>query len=128
MFGASMASYALCTIAQFPLDPIAHKNRTSLYQRFFKDLIARYRDVEGTFITPEEVGFLVDEVCHGKSVLSGRTDRLVLARWNAREPPRLGNVVAMTKEEATEHDKLATAFSALSTPPAVQHVLDQSIN
>jgi hypothetical protein len=105
MFGSAMAAYALCQLADFPLEPVAHKNRTTLYQRLLKDLVARYKsDVDGTYMTAGEVGWLYDEVCGGRSIVSGRTDKLVLVRWDPREPPRLGNVVVMTKEEAAAHD------------------------
>ncbi|EHL00192.1 hypothetical protein M7I_3962 [Glarea lozoyensis 74030] len=67
-----------------------------------------------------DVGYLVEEVYRGKSVLSGITTRLALVRWRKPEAGstikvdvegqknsivRLGDLVCMTKEEANVHER-----------------------
>jgi hypothetical protein len=70
-------------------------------------------------VTAADVGYLVEEVYRGKSVLSGVSTRLALVRW--RKPVgsiielgvegqksskvQLWELVCMTKEEATRHEK-----------------------
>ncbi|KAI1337148.1 ubiquitin-protein ligase molybdopterin-converting factor [Xylariaceae sp. FL0016] len=73
-------------------------------------------------ITTGDVAFLVEEMYKGRSVVTGLTTRLVLIRWrkpanttliSIGEPPneqkssnvRLHDLVCMTKDEATRHDK-----------------------
>lgn len=38
MFGMTLASYAICEIAGHPLEPLAIKRRTGLYNNLLRDL------------------------------------------------------------------------------------------
>jgi tRNA threonylcarbamoyladenosine dehydratase len=72
--------------------------------------------------TVGELAFLVDEIFKSRSPISGLSTRLTLVRWRAPTEPmvafigegadeqkasklRLSDLVCMTKEEATRHDK-----------------------
>ena len=73
-------------------------------------------------LTPGDMAFLVEEIFKARSAITGLTTRLTLTRW--RRPAsstlirigegsdeqkssnvRLADLVCMTKEEATRHDK-----------------------
>ncbi|KAL2016115.1 hypothetical protein VTK56DRAFT_4259 [Thermocarpiscus australiensis] len=73
-------------------------------------------------ITPGDIAFLVEEIFRGRSAVTGIPTKLVLIRWkkpqettlirigegNAEQKSsnlRLGDLVCMTKEEATRHQK-----------------------
>jgi hypothetical protein len=70
-------------------------------------------------VTQGDVGYLVEEVYNGRSVISDLSTRLVLTRWkkpktnfmDKRTPGqtnsllRMNELVLMTKEEATKHEK-----------------------
>ncbi|KAI8984625.1 hypothetical protein BDF20DRAFT_860940 [Mycotypha africana] len=43
---------------------------------------------------------------HGKSVISGPSDKVVLTRWDRTKPPSYFNLVCLTRIEANEHEKL----------------------
>jgi tRNA threonylcarbamoyladenosine dehydratase len=76
-----------------------------------------------TPITTGDIAFLAEEIFKGRSAITGLTTRLILTRW--RKPTssimirigegaseqkssnlRLTDLVLMTKEEGTRHDKL----------------------
>ncbi|KAI1114716.1 ubiquitin-protein ligase molybdopterin-converting factor [Nemania sp. NC0429] len=76
-----------------------------------------------TPITTGDVAFLAEEVFKGRSVITGLTTRLILTRWRKPTSPilikigegaseqkssnlKLTDLVLMTKEEGTRHDKL----------------------
>lgn len=71
-------------------------------------------------ITKDDVGYLLEEVFRGKSVISGLPTRLALVPWNKPEAGwqadttyegqkllkwELGDLVCMTKEEAVVHER-----------------------
>ncbi len=70
-------------------------------------------------ITVDDVGYLVEEVYGGRSVVSGLSTRLVLIRWNKPSQHfidlstpgqkhsvlKMKDLVLMTKEEAAKHEK-----------------------
>lgn len=53
-----------------------------------------------------DVGYIFEEMWHGKSIISGPNDRLALTRWVASEPLSYYNTVCMTREEVKAHEKL----------------------
>ncbi len=71
-------------------------------------------------VTADDVGYLVEEVYHGRSVVSGLASRLALARW--RKPSgdwvdkhtpgqradklELCELVCMTKDEMLKHEQV----------------------
>jgi tRNA threonylcarbamoyladenosine dehydratase len=80
-------------------------------------------------ISRDDVAYLVEEVFRGKSVVSGLSTRLALVRWTrpaegfkidtsyekeGQKTSRLtlSDLVLMTKEEASKHEKLVLQGSA----------------
>lgn len=55
-----------------------------------------------------DVGYIFEEMWHGKSVISGPDDKLALTRWDKSKPLCYFNTVCMTRMEANTHDKLPT--------------------
>lgn len=53
-----------------------------------------------------DVGYIFEEMWHGKSVISGPDDKLCLTRWDRRKKLDYLNTVCMTRVEANAHDKL----------------------
>jgi len=52
------------------------------------------------------VGYIFEEIWHGKSVLSGPQNQMALVRWDRTKPLDFMNTVVMSKEEAKRHDAL----------------------
>lgn len=57
-------------------------------------------------LDPHDVGYIFEEMWHGKSIISGPNDRLALTRWIASQPLSYYNTVCMTREEVKAHEKL----------------------
>lgn len=71
-------------------------------------------------ITADDVGYLIEEVYHGRSVVSGLASRLALARWrkpvgdwvdtgtNGQKADKLelNQLACMTKDEMHKHEQL----------------------
>lgn len=53
-----------------------------------------------------DVGYIFEEMWHGKSVISGPDDKASLTRWDKSKPLSYFNTVCMTRVEANTHDKL----------------------
>jgi hypothetical protein len=148
VFGLCLANHILLSIADYPGanaadHSIAAKAREKMYEGILTNLqaqeerLARNRtrlnnpdfpsdDVAVGLrlpVTASDVGYLVEEVYRGRSVVSGLASRLSLVRWRAppskmddwidrRVPGQkavrmdLGDLVCMTKDEVTRHEKL----------------------
>lgn len=52
-----------------------------------------------------DVGYILDEIWHGYSVVSRSTDKVTLTRWDRKKPLGLDNAVCMTKAEAVKHEE-----------------------
>lgn len=129
MFGLCVANHIILEISGYPHEYLTAKSRGKLYDGIQgnvqgqEEKLARLmgKDVSGlkTIITDDDVGYLVDEIFRGRSVVSGLSTRLVLTRW--RQPYKnfveekipgqksstlkLSDLVLMTKEEAAVHYK-----------------------
>lgn len=57
-------------------------------------------------LDPKDVAHIYEEMWHGKSVVSGPSDKLTLTRWDRSQPASLLNTVCLTRIEANTHDKL----------------------
>jgi hypothetical protein len=71
-------------------------------------------------ITADDVGYAVEEIYRGRSVVSGLASRLALCRWRKPEGAfidtsvkgqkssnvQVGELVCMTKDEVAQHEKL----------------------
>ena len=105
IFGLTIATHVLCRLAQYPT-PQMHVKRQNLitvcaeYTRF----MAKY-DKDGFLPSRAEVGFLVDEVFNGSSVLPPyKHQKLGIVKWDPSKFGGLGNLVVMTKPEIQQHE------------------------
>jgi len=130
IFGLAVANHVILSIAGYPQDYLPSKSRDKMYdgilgalqgaeERLARALFAQ--DTQGLKIplTQSDVGYLVEEVYNGRSIISGLSTRLVLCRWkkpgnnfvNERTEGQrastlqMEDLVCMTKEEATKHEK-----------------------
>lgn len=132
-FGYAAANHVICSIAGYPLDYRAgDRGREKLYAGILGSIHA----LEGRLhakskgeaplglrllLNLDDIGYLLEEVFRGRSVVSGLTTRLTLIRW--QKPPqgyivdpdwkdkgqiisqlKLQDLVCMTKEEAKIHE------------------------
>ncbi|KAF2112625.1 hypothetical protein BDV96DRAFT_153791 [Lophiotrema nucula] len=129
IFGLAVANHVILEITGYPHDYLPAKSRDKMYDGILgalqgsEERLAKSRGYEfqGLRIplTQDDVGYLVEEVYHGRSVVSGLSTRLCLIRWNKpvedfvdnRTPGQrnsllqMKELVLMTKEEATKHEK-----------------------
>ncbi|KAL8738726.1 MAG: hypothetical protein Q9181_000548 [Wetmoreana brouardii] len=130
MFGYAVANFVILEITGYPHEFGAGKGREKMYDSILSGLqgleerLAREagQDPLGLKIpvTKDDIGYIVEEVFRGKSVVSGLPTRLALTRW--RRPKggfridqrwdgqksstvQLEELVCMTKEEAATHEK-----------------------
>jgi tRNA threonylcarbamoyladenosine dehydratase len=132
MFGYAVANHAILEISGYPHDYIPLKGRDKMYESILGNLQGLEERLAGGGavglripVNKEDVGYIVEEVYRGRSVVSGLTTRLVLVRW--RKPSqtpegkfdtvdtrvdgqkvakiRLNNLVCMTKDEAVRHER-----------------------
>ncbi|MCJ1309918.1 hypothetical protein MMC25_003579 [Agyrium rufum] len=146
-FGLIAANYIIMEITGYPHELIANKNREKTYETILGNLLSleqrlvqsQGEDIVGLKIpvTNADVGFLVDEVYRGKSVVSGLSTRLALVRW--KKPAKgfavdtrwegqksvrleLQVLVLMTREEAAMHEK-----EILLGEKAVEDMYDEEV-
>ena len=130
VFGYTVANFVVCELAGYPHEIGGGKAREKMYDNVLSSLqgleerLIRHtgEDFQGLRIpvTKDDVGYLVEEVHRGKSVISGIPTRLALVRWNVpkggfkvevdaegQKTVRLDlhDLVCMTKEEAASHEK-----------------------
>lgn len=134
VFGYTAANHVICDIASYPMEYRAgDKGREKMYDGVLSALqgleerLVRSENGQDAVglripISKEDVGYLVEEIYRGKSVISGLTNRLALVRW--RRPEKgfrcemkyeaegqkaiklvMSDLVLMTKEEAQQHEK-----------------------
>jgi tRNA threonylcarbamoyladenosine dehydratase len=135
-FGLAVANFVMLEISEYPHEPLVAKSRDKLYESAMSNLNGyeiklskKYgHDTIGlkTPISSDDVAFLMEEVYRGRSVISGVTTKLVLIRWKRPEADpfdasipgqkttklSLEDLVCMTKEEATRHEKQIQLASA----------------
>ena len=137
VFGLCAANHVMLEITGYPHEYLIAKGRGKMYEGILahlhgiEDRLARWANSEGGAgepvqglripVTQEDVGYIVEEVYRGRSVVSGLPTRLCLIRWgwhadaggvvDATVPGqkvsklRLGDLVCMTKEEAAVHER-----------------------
>ncbi|KAF1812582.1 hypothetical protein P152DRAFT_435843 [Eremomyces bilateralis CBS 781.70] len=129
MFGLTIANHVILEITGYPHEYIASKGREKLYEGVhggllgYEQKLARHWgfDQEGLRmpLSAADVGYLIEEVFRGKSVVSGLHTKLALVRW--RPPPadfvdtsipgqkvtklNIQDVVCMTRDEVAVHEK-----------------------
>jgi len=143
VFGLCVANHVMLSLTSYPGhgEYIASKGREKMYEGILAQLqgleerLARsiFKDeqseTDSTFdatglripITSDDVGYLVDEVYRGRSVVSGLASRLALVRWRRPEgqwvdpssvPGQksvkldMSELVCVTRDEMLKHEKL----------------------
>ncbi|KAF9115413.1 hypothetical protein BGX27_007913 [Mortierella sp. AM989] len=118
MFGMSMAMFITCKLAGWPMEPLPIKLRDSLYLRVHRELKTREnkmdKSVDTIALDRRDVGYVIEEIFRGKSVVSQRMEKIGLCRWKRGEPLSLQNTVVMTKSEIIKHEKLPAGTDLLS--------------
>lgn len=130
VFGYAVANFVVMEISDYPHEITAGKARDKMYEnimstlqgleeRLAKDSVFDVRGLKIP-ITKDDIGYLIEEVYRGKSVVSGVPTRLTLIRWRAPEEGyrpdedwegqkfakfKLHELVCMTKEEAAVHER-----------------------
>jgi tRNA threonylcarbamoyladenosine dehydratase len=148
IFGLSIANHVMLEICDYPHEYLPSKYREKTYSAILGSLVAgeqrlvRHAGLDGIGLRPplstEDVAYLIDDVFHGKSVISELGTRLVLIRWRKPKFPlidestpgqkvsrvRMNELVCMTKEESLKHERLI--LFGEKTPEEVydKHVLD----
>ncbi len=130
IFGLAVANHAILSIAEYPHEYLPSKSRDKMYDGILgalqgsEERLARSMHLDDGVglkiaITVDDVGYLVEEVYGGRSVVSGLSTRLVLIRWNKPSQHfidlstpgqkhsvlKMKDLVLMTKEEAAKHEK-----------------------
>ncbi|KAG6001739.1 hypothetical protein E4U21_003878 [Claviceps maximensis] len=132
VFGLTAANHVILSITGYPLDYAPAKGRDKMYEGILtyvqgsEERLARTLGLDTiglkTPLTMGDVAFLSEELYHGRSIISGISTKLVLIRWRRPDGPnmhvigegkdvqkcstiRLRDLVCMTKEEATRHER-----------------------
>lgn len=130
IFGLCVANHVMLTLGGYPHEYLPSKARDKMYDGILasvqgmEERVARHMNFDPIGlripITQDDVGYLVEEVYRGRSVVSGLASRLALTRWRKPEAGfidtktpgqksstlQLGDLVCMTKDEAQQHEKL----------------------
>ncbi|KAF2086433.1 moeb/ThiF domain-containing protein [Saccharata proteae CBS 121410] len=131
IFGLSVANHVMLELTGYPHEYLPSKARDKMYEGIQANLqgqeekLARHYGVNAVGlrvpITQDDVGYLIEEVYRGRSVVTGLATRLALTRWRApvnveafvdtrfegqkNSKLVLRDLVCMTKEEAQRHEK-----------------------
>lgn len=130
VFGLCVANHVMLEISGYPHDYLTIKAREKMYDGILAQLqgleerVARHQGLDPVGlripVTADDVGYLIEEVFHGRSVVSGLASRLALVRWrkpdsgwvDARTPGQkadklqLDQLVCMTKDEMHRHEQV----------------------
>ncbi|AOA62847.1 tRNA threonylcarbamoyladenosine dehydratase [Komagataella phaffii CBS 7435] len=108
MFGLALATYILCDIADYPMEPIVGKSRTKV-DGIIQSLAgqqSRLGNTEQRIPIPNtDIIYIVEEIFRGKSPISNYSTRLTLSQWDPAKKLSLQNIVVMTKEEQKLHEQ-----------------------
>ncbi|RMZ14414.1 hypothetical protein D0860_02112 [Hortaea werneckii] len=129
VFGLCVANHVMLEITGYPHDYLPSKAREKMYDGILAQLQGLEERVAKSCgydplglripINSDDVGYLVEEVWHGRSAVSGLASRLALTRWrrpkgdwvDMRTPGQKADclgfdeVVCMTKDEMLKHEK-----------------------
>jgi tRNA A37 threonylcarbamoyladenosine dehydratase len=130
MFGLTLATHIITTIAGYPTEPIEGKNRYKIYDGIYQSLAGQQSRIgeldQRVPIAMNDVPYILEEIFRGKSPISNYSTRLTLSRWNPNQPLSLQNIVVMTKDEQKNHeDKVLKGEQPLHevyTPEVLQAV------
>ncbi|KAK7202766.1 hypothetical protein BZA70DRAFT_300273 [Myxozyma melibiosi] len=128
IFGLTVATHILTHIGGYPVgEYIATKNRIKTYDTVLHQLSGQRMRTEGVQVLPfdiEDVGYMIEEVFRGRSVISRESGagRIALSKWRAEEGWTMQNVVLMTREEMKKHEQ-----RVLKGGEKVEEVYPQSV-
>ena len=146
VFGLCVANHIVLEISGYPHDYLTSKAREKMYDGILAQLqgleerVAKHHGFDPVGlripVTADDVGYLTEEVYHGRSVVSGLKSRLALVRWrkptgdwvDKRTPGQkadrleLGELVCMTKDEMLKHEQVV-----LKEGKAPEEVYDKSV-
>lgn len=109
MFGLAIATFVIASVAGYPIEPVEGKNRYTNYDSFLQSLAGQQLRInekdQRVPILILDVAYIVQEVYHGKSVVSNFLLRLTLSRWDPTKELSTLNIVVLTKEEQRLHEK-----------------------
>lgn len=130
VFGYTVANFVLLELTGYPHESGAGKGREKMYDSILANLqgleerLVRHGGADSLGlkipITRDDVGYLIEEVYRGRSVVSSLPTRLALVRWEVPEGGfkiekhqegqkcvrlSLNDLVCMTKDEAMAHEK-----------------------
>nr|POF05953.1 trna threonylcarbamoyladenosine dehydratase 2 [Quercus suber] len=129
VFGLCVANHIMLHLAGYPYEYLPAKAREKMYEGILAQLqgleerVARHTGLDPLGlrlpVTADDVGYIVEEVFRGRSVISGLASRLALTRWRKPEGTwidmttpgqkadvlKLGELVCMTKDEMLQHEK-----------------------
>lgn len=108
MFGLTLATYIITSVAGYPIEPIEGKNRYKIYDSLLQSLAGQQSRIgepdQRVPIALSDVSYILEEVFHGKSPVSLYSTKLTLSRWDPKKPISFQNVVVLTKEEQRYHE------------------------
>ncbi|CAH6722563.1 tRNA threonylcarbamoyladenosine dehydratase 2 [[Candida] jaroonii] len=109
MYGLSIATYVITSVAGYPIEPVEGKNRIKVYDGIFQSLAGQQTRIgkvdQRVKIALSEVPYILEEIFHGKSPISNYSTKLTLSRWDPSKEISCQNLVIMTKEEQSIHEK-----------------------
>lgn len=129
MFGLCVANHVMLEISGYPHEYLASKARDKMYDGILAQLqgleerVAKHHGFDPVGlripITADDVGYLIEEVFHARSVVSGLASRLALVRWRLPQEPwidrdipgqkadrlELNDLVCVTKDEMLRHER-----------------------
>ncbi|KAK6454663.1 ubiquitin--protein ligase molybdopterin-converting factor [Scheffersomyces xylosifermentans] len=109
MFGLTIATYIITSIAGYPIEPIEGKNRYKMYDGILQSLAGQQsrigKDDQRVPIALNDIPYILEEVYHGKSPISNFSTRLTMSRWDPTQELSFQNIVVMTKEEQKAHEE-----------------------
>lgn len=108
IFGLAITSHILADCSGYPIEPIEGKNRYKTYDNLLESISSqedRLGHGQRVPIALNDMRYLLEEVFHGKSVISNYSTRLAVSRWLPDKPLQLTNLVVLTKKELKEHEK-----------------------
>ena len=134
VFGLTIANHVILAITGYPTDYAPPRGREKVYDGMLNYIQGSEERLARQFqpgivglkipLNNSDVAFLSDDLYRGRSILSGVPTRLVLVRWRRPEETsiktigsvvtkdlqqwstlRLSDLVCLTKEEATRHER-----------------------
>ncbi|KAK9457531.1 hypothetical protein V1511DRAFT_493888 [Dipodascopsis uninucleata] len=111
IFGLAIATFILTKIGEYPVEEyIVGRNRVKTYDSVLHQLAGQKMRLEGSQKLPidvNDVGYLVEEVFRGRSVVSRESggNRIALTKWLKTGGWTCDNLVLMTREEVKKHEQ-----------------------